>query len=123
MKCVFVHSTKKEPYAVLLAAGLKNEETRTRNTLKGLAYETVAIAETGNGRPTVVGYVMFGAGQKMYYKAFRDHFQYHLVPRFSKYDCKPDGFKWVYTVLSCQECEPYPVPENAVRHGRVWCEW
>ena len=123
IKGIFVRNTKEAKYADLLADLEKPLETRSRNTLGRLAWEDVAIIRTGNGRPTIIGYINFGTGTKLNYEEFRKAERYHLVPKGSDYDCKPGSFKWVYPVNTAHRCAPHPLPDNAIRHGRVWCEF
>ena len=53
---------------------------------------------------------------------FEKNFYKHLVPYWSNYYTSANG-KWFYHLANAEECTPYPLPENAVRHGRSWCEF
>lgn len=123
VKGIFVRNTRGVKYADALVRGYKACETRNRNTLSSLAGERVAVIRTGGKETMVIGYITFGLGIKTPYEYFDMQRDMHLVPPGSKYDCKPNGFKWLYFLSDWQTCEPYPLPKAATRHGRVWCEW
>ena len=90
-------------YAEAIARGLKRIETRNRNTLAKLLGEKVAIVRTRRGK-----------------RGLDEHRSITLIPVGSKYDTGPS---WGYWLDDAEECEPYPLPANAVRHGRSWCEF
>lgn len=103
----------------------KIHETRNRNTLGLLAGERVAIIQSDRkGGSAVVGEVTVGVGRSVNYHGFDSRRDLHCVPEGSAYDCKTDGSKYLYPMYKPVRYEtPYPVPSNAIRHGRVWCEW
>jgi hypothetical protein len=123
---VFINS-KDVPYARWIVDGKKRIETRTRRMLHKLIGETVGIIETGNENPKIIGWVTIGRGyfcdRKMWENGERD---LACVPVGSKFDLDrkwQDG-KWCYELRSpIKMAQPYPLPKNAIRHGRVWCEF
>ena len=121
MKGMFVADDGCIRYAEAIAKGLKRIETRNRNTLANLLGEKVAIVRTRRGKnPTVVGYVHMFCVSREDRGWLDDHRMATLIPVGSKYDTAP---KWCYWLDDAEECEPYPLPANAVRHGRSWCEF
>ena len=114
-----------------IAKNYKVLETRIRDVFKSLFsdgdYVTVYVVRTcANKKPVIVGRALIWKGFKVCYKTFRDDRMYnmHLVPPGSKFDCKPGGFKWVYPTSGLEYYEkPIPLPDNAIRHGRFWCEF
>lgn len=123
MKAIFVRNTRELKYADKLANHSKIAESRTRDTLSAVMWEEIAIIRTGSGKPMVIGYGFIGSKICVDKELFDEFFKDHCVPSGSKYDCPEDGFKWLYYFDYAFTCNPYPVPKNAVRHGRVWCEW
>ena len=113
----------RKPYARKIVSGEKTYETRTRNTLQKVLDERIAIVETGNGKPMVVGYTILTEHGYCAAEDFDDWMRLICcIPKGSKYDCHGKG-KWLYTVIKPEETAPYPLPPNAIRHGRVWCEF
>ena len=122
MKGIFINSSGRVKYAEEIVAGHKRIETRSRNMLRSLVGERVAIVRTGRGRPMIIGYATITAGifcTKELYETVRE---FTLVPKGSKYDVTDKG-KWLYQLDEAEECEPYPLPADAVRHGLSWCEF
>ena len=122
MKAIYVHSTRLEPYAEWIVSGAKTLETRNRNTLKSLVGECVAIVRTSRNKATVIGYVWIDKATYCNGESFDRYRNRTLIPIGSKYDNKGNG-KWFYHLSDAFRCEPYEVPQNAVKHGRVWLEW
>lgn len=119
MKGIFVNEDEK-PYAYWIVTGEKTIETRSRDMLKKLVGERVAVISTKRGRgPLVVGYVTIYEKQ---YETMPGLFRLcTIIPQGSKYDTEA---RWMYFLEYAEEVyTPYPLPENAVRHGRSWCEW
>lgn len=120
---IFVNENGKVPYARAIVQGYKPIETRSRNMLKQLVGERVAIIRTKRGKkPTIVGYArikeaVFHAKEQMDYIR-----NLTLIPVGSKYDSTSRG-KWCYVMAEAEECEPYELPQNAVRHGRSYTEF
>lgn len=119
---VFVNS-KRVPYARLIANGTKWFETRTRNTLRALAGKRVAIIETGKKHTNIIGFATIGEPHFI-----TDKREWNLlrcwtcIPVGDKFDNIENG-KWIYRMIDAEETTPYPLPSNAIRHGRVWCEF
>ena len=119
----FVENTRYTPFAFLIAAGVKTIETRNKNMLKALIGKRVAIVQTGNGKPVVIGYVDITSAYFCAAADFRKYFNKHLVPAGSKYDCTTKG-KWFYSLENPEFIKyPYPLPAWTVRHGRSYCEF
>lgn len=109
------------PEAIML--GIKTIETRNRNMLRSLVGERVAVVSTKSGRkPLVVGTVYISDAMFISADLWDMYREDTLVPPGSKFDNKGKG-KWGYILEDAQECEPYPLPDNAVRHGLSWCEF
>ena len=123
MKGMFVNSDGIK-YAEAIVGRFKTIETRNRNTLGPLVGERVAVVRTGRGKcPMVIGDVFVVSAQPMGRDGFEIYRDWTLIPPGSKYDCPEGGKKWMYFLAQAEACEPYPLPANAVRHGRSWCEW
>ena len=125
MKGMFVNENGTR-YAWAIVSGIKTIETRNRNMLSALVGERVAVIRTKSGeKPCVVGYVDITHSAwipkaTLNSKAFRDM---TLIPVGSEYDCTGSG-KYGYFLAHAERVEPpMPLPENAVRHGRSWCEF
>lgn len=124
---IFVNERGAGRYATWLVDGFKTIETRSRDMLGKLVGKRVAIVKTHTGTipfcgPVVVGYVTIT--RKWFCPAadFQQYFQQHLVPPGTAYDAAGRG-KWFYFCADAERCEPYPLPKDAVRHGRSWCEF
>ena len=121
MKGIFVNSAKVD-YAGMLVDGTKIIETRTRRMLDCLCGERVAIIRTGKGKPMVIGYVNIIVGLSMSPEWLNEHRYWTKIPKGDKYDSRQTN-KICYMVSEPQKCEPYPLPENSIRHGRTWVEF
>ena len=128
MKAIYVHEKAGEYYAHWIVYGEKTIETRTRNVLLSLVGETVAVVCTRNGHaPEIVGFVDITRYEFCPETLFNMYRPDTMIPMFSKYnrlgtrDGKPG--KWFYHLENARPCKPFPLPENAVRHGRSWCEF
>ena len=123
MKAIFVNESGGIPYAAAIVAGLKPIETRTKNMLAACIGSRVAIVRTYHGKnPLVIGYVDIVAAafqDAAYMAANRDK---TFIPAGSKYDNNGRG-KWCYYLDRPEQCTPYQLPKDAVRHGRSWCEF
>lgn len=109
------------PYTQEILLQHKTIETRTRNTLKKLIGKRVAIIRTGKGKPQIVGYVTIAKAAFCPADLFDSFRNKTLIPCGDPYDSKAG--KWFYYLENAEKCTPYPIPENAVRHGRVWVEF
>lgn len=127
MKGIFINEDGVK-YAELIVSGRKIIETRTRNMLKPVVGERVAIISTSRGRkPLVIGYANiqnYSFCPITLLDGWRD---LTLIPKGDTYDKlgKRNGRqgKWFYEMFRPERCNPYPLPENVIRHGRSWCEW
>jgi predicted transcriptional regulator len=110
-------------YVEAIMAGIKTIETRSKNMLRSLVGERVAVVSTGRGRkPMVVGTVYISDAEFIEADIWDMYREDTLIPYGSKYDNKGKG-KWGYILEDAQECEAFPLPANAIRHGRSWCEF
>ena len=122
MRGIFVNSDGVK-YAEAIVGGYKTIETRNRDMLRSLIGERVAVVRTGcKKKPTVIGYVHIDFALFLRRDEVAAASDRTLIPEGSKYDCTGRG-KWCYFLSEPQECEPYPLPDNAIRHGRSWCEF
>lgn len=123
MSGIFVNENGCIHYAKLIVDGVKVVETRNRDMLKSLVGKRVAIVRTRRGKnPMVIGYVTIAYKSYCYAEDFRLNEKYHLVPEGSAYDVHGKG-KWFYWLEGAEECTPFPLPSDAVRHGMSWCEY
>ena len=123
MKGMFVNSDGCVPYAEAIVSGAKVIETRSRDTLWRLDGERVAVIRTRRGKaPTIIGYVTINGRMWCEARNFGAWRNGHLIPEGSKYDAGNRG-KWLYFLDDPEECKPYPLPADAVRHGRSWAEF
>lgn len=123
MKAIFVNENGGIRYAEAIVKGLKPIETRSRNMLRALVGERVAVVRTRRGKaPVVIGYVTIYRADFCPADTFGAYRDLTLIPEGSAYDCKGRG-KWFYFLSNANPCDPFPLPENAVRHGRSWCEF
>lgn len=120
MKGMFVNENER-PYAEGIVIGTKTIETRSKNMLAPLVGERVAVIRTVSGRkPWVVGYVdIVSAARKD--RAFLDaNRRKTKIPVGSPYDTP---VRWCYFLSNPEPCKPYLLPDDAIRHGRSWCEF
>ena len=113
------------PFIDWIIKGKKKYETRNRNTLKRFIGKTVYLAETGkHKRPVIRCSCMISESltitSKAAYNALRRQTR---IKKESCFDWKDDTRqKILYKLENVQACKPFPVPDNAVRHGYTWCE-
>lgn len=122
---IFVNENGKVPYAKAICQRIKPVETRNKNMLSALVGERVAVIRTHSGKaPTVVGYVTIYRATHETQRVMNSNFmrKLTLIPEGSAYDSGAAG-KWCYWLTDADECEPFPLPETAIRHGRSWCEF
>lgn len=122
MKGIYVNqlSAQGVKYADLIVDGYKTIETRSRDMLKSCLFERVAIIRTTRGKkPAIIGYANITGSRWMRNRQASDFPESTYVPEGSKYASN----RWFYLLSNPERCDPYPIPENAVRHGRSWCEW
>lgn len=124
----FFTNENRVPYAGLIVSRQKPIETRTRNMLASLVGERVAVISTKRGRePMVVGYAYMRSYFFLTEEVLDSIRNLTRIPRgdsFDKYGTH-NGVrgKWCYEMTGAEPCEPYPLPAQAVRHGRSWCEF
>ena len=115
---IFVNENGGIRYAQAIVKGIKLYETRSKNMLSDLIGLRVAIVRTHRNKcPMVVGYV---SAHRYNWKWLEENRDKTLIPPGSAYDTP---FRWVYELANAKECEPFPLPANAIRHGRSWCEF
>ena len=123
---VFINC-KSVPYVDMIISGKKLFETRNRNTLKSLAYNYVYIAETGKGcKPMIKAVAALMPPVAITSRdMWRDLRRYTRVPVKSEQEWnKNTNVKYIYELRCVQPVPvPFPLPDNAVRHGRVWAEY
>lgn len=117
------------PFVNWIMEGLKQYETRTRNTLKSLLTwalgERILIAETGHGNPVVrCSAVIDQVISVTTREQWEEYLQYTWIPVGSKYDWTPDTkVKWLYHLTDVKPVAPFLLPNSCRRHGRVWAEY
>ena len=122
---VFINSSE-TPFVDLILKGLKRYETRTRDTLThGLFGRRVLIAETGHGRPVIRCSAVIATREPITSREMWD--KWYRVPaqiaKGSRYDWQPDTrIKYAYKLTDVRPVDPFPLPQDARRHGRVWAE-
>ena len=121
---IFVNESGGVAYAAAIVSGYKTIETRSRNMLRRLVGERVAVIKTRNGKkPLIVGYVDIVAASWCSKESFRQYENFHLVPSGSRYDADKRG-KWFYHLENPERLEkPIPIPDGAIYHGRSYCEF
>lgn len=119
-----------EPFVDWIIGGLKQFETRTRNTLKTLLSwalgRRILIAETGHGRPLVRCSAVIDQVVAVYTREkWEDYLQSTWIPVGSKYDWQPTTkVKYLYHLSDVHPiAEPFRLPQSCRRHGRVWAEY
>lgn len=123
MKGIFVNENGGIHYAQAIVNGIKPYETRSRHMLWQCMGDRVAIVKTRRGKaPNVVGYATIDHAEFWTVQELEERRNLTLIPEGSQYDCKGRG-KWCYHMADPETCEPYPLPADAIRHGRSWCEF
>lgn len=122
MPVMFVHQTVAVPYADAIAAALKPIETRTRNVLRSLIGQRVAIARTRSGHPAeIVGYVTVTAATWATAAELDTMRNLTLIPKGSRYDCTGAG-KWCYHLADAESRDPIRLDTlHIVRKNRSYC--
>ena len=123
MAGIFVNENGCVRYADAIVKGIKTIETRNRNMLKCLVGKRVAIVRTRRGKlPMVVGYADIVDSYFCPINQYEKYRDQTLVPEGSAYDVHGKG-KWLYFLTNAEKCDPFPLPQDAVRHGLSWCEY
>ena len=121
---IFVNEDGGIHYADAIVRGYKPVETRSRNMLRSLVGQRVAIVRTRRGKqPTIIGEADIVSASFQSAQWLDEHRDETLIPPGSKHDCKGKG-KWCYTLVNAVRYElPVPLPKAAIRHGRSFCEF
>ena len=125
---IFINCSR-EPFVNWIMDGLKQYETRTRNTLKSLLTwalgERILIAETGHGDPVIRCSAIIDEVIAVYtHEQWEEYLQFTWIPVGSEYDWKPNTkVKWLYHLKDVQPVKPFLLPRSCRRHGRVWAEY
>lgn len=125
MTPVIFINCKEEPFVDDIIGGLKQYETRNRNTLKQFLGSRVLIAETGNGSPLVKCSATIAEIVEVFTReAWDEYLQFTWIPIGSSYDWQPDTKRKVlYRLTDIARITPFRLPSSAKRHGRVWAEY
>lgn len=119
---IFVNEDGGIHYAQAIVGSYKPLETRGRNMLSKLIGDRVAVIRTRRGKkPLVLGYVNIDSAERRSKDWLDKNRDKTLIPPGSKYDS--DRPRWCYALSGAEKCDPYPLPEDAIRHGRSWCEF
>lgn len=112
------------PFVQWIINGKKLYETRNRDTLHSLIGKTVYIAETGKGKPVIRCRCRISDMATVYSKtAYNAYRKYTRIAKGSVYDfTDTTKKKCLYRLDNVEQCEPFELPENIVRHGRIYCE-
>ena len=120
----------RERFVDWIICGLKQYETRTRNTLKSLldTYlgQRILIAETGRGDPLVRCSAVIDQVVAVYdQSAWEDYLEQTWIPVGSQYDWKPNTkVKYLYHLKDVHPiAKPFRLPKGSRRPGRVWAEY
>ena len=109
------------PFPWLIALGMKDVETRSKNMLSALVGERVAIVKTGrNSKPLVIGFVTITGAAYLDSEWLEENRNRTHIPAGSKFDT---GARWCYFLEDAETIRRYELPDNAIRHGRSWCEF
>lgn len=123
MKGIFVNEDGGIRYAQAIVEGHKPIETRSRHMLRQCVGDRVAVIRTRRGKgPHIVGYATIAGAEFWTAQELDERRDLTLIPEGSRYDCKGRG-KWCYRMTDPETCDPFPLPSDAVRHGRSWCEF
>ena len=113
------------PFVAWILDGLKTYETRNKNTLCSMIGKRVYLAQTGKGkRPVIYGSCIISSlvtvTDKRTYNRYRKQ---AMIEKGSCYDFTGSTKKkCLYRLENPQRCEPFTMPENVVRHGRVYAQ-
>lgn len=113
---------KAAPFIAEILARLKRDETRTRDMLRAIIGQRVALIETGTGpAPIIRGYATIGTPRRVSF----DDIDARRTARIlgTSYDIQPGGTKVFYPLLRVRPCKPYPLPTEHTNHGRSYTEF
>ena len=123
MSGIFVNENGGIHYAQLIVDGVKTIETRSRDMLRPLVGKRVAIVRTRRGKvPMVVGYADISDSVFCPAHMYNMYRYKTCVPEGSTYDVRGKG-KWFYYLVNAEKCDPFPLPQDSIRHGMSWCEY
>lgn len=111
------------PFVSWIISGLKKYETRNKRTLKAFLGKTVYLAETGKHKNPLVRCRCTITEQititdKRTYNAMRKD---TMIKKGSCFDFNnATKQKILYRLENVQPCEPFPLPDNAIRKGRIY---
>lgn len=116
---VFINCSE-EPFIDRIMHGLKQAETRTRDTLKNLVGQRVYLAETGKGKPTVRCSVKIIRSEQVDREEWNNHRFDIGVNYGGSFDWKPETkSKYLYWLQAVEIVEPFTAVEGT-RHGRTY---
>ena len=117
----FYVNDRTAPYTELILGFRKTIETRSRNTLRKLVGQRVALIRTGKGPAVIVGFLTITHREFCPPEYFDRYRAQTCIPVGDKYDSTKG--KWFYYLEDVERCEPQPLPANAIRHGRSYVEF
>ena len=111
------------PFITWIISGLKRFETRNRKTLKAFIGKTVYLAETGKYKRPVIRCTCTISEQI----TVTDKRTYNAMRKYTKI-IKGSCFDWnsttkqkiLYRLDNVKACNPFPLPDNAIRKGRIY---
>ena len=93
---IYVHDTKRTPYAMQIVEGLKRIETRTRNVLRQFVGQRVLVIRTRSGhKAEVIGEATISSAVWLGAQTLDENRHLTLIPKGSKFDVS-EGGKWCY---------------------------
>lgn len=121
---IFINCDK-QPFVKDIMGGLKQYETRNKNTLGRFLGQRVLLAETRHGKlPVVKCSAVIAEVVSVHSKEEWDEYlEVSWIPVGSKYDWQPDTkVKWLYLLKDIEAVPQFPLGQQCRRHGRVWAE-
>lgn len=110
---------KERDFVGMILAGNKAHETRTRNMLKNVVGERVALIETGTHKqPYIRGYATIASATKVVYNDIAARKAAGIYK--TSYDIKEGGYKWFYLLEDVIMVRPYALPKEHINHGRSY---
>ena len=111
------------PFIDWIIKGLKQYETRNKNTLFRFIGKTVYLAETGRKKPVVrcsctISNLVIITDKKTYDRYRKQT----MIKKGSVFDwTEKTRKKCLYRLENVKELEqPITIPDNAIRHGRIY---
>ena len=114
-----------QPFVKDIMGGLKQYETRNKNTLGQFLGQRVLLAETRHGKlPVVKCSAVIAEVVSVHSKEEWDEYlEVSWIPVGSKYDWRPDTkVKWLYLLKDIKAVPQFLLGKECRRHGRVWAE-